>query len=381
MSGAINARYRSLPVRLVVAVGAVILASAGCGGGEDGQTDVERAQSVVTDKQKALSDAQAQLDAAGDAFCKSSQSYVTALDRYGDVLTDTAPTVGDVTTAGSDLTKPREDTVSDAEDVASAREAVATTEQELADAEAALAAAKAAEAGKPAPSATPAGTPATTPAVPAVTADRVEQAEKDFAAAREGISDRTPLREAAQEFNAAAVALEMSWLRLFAEAGCLTDEQQEQAEKAVHDYTTALQTSLAEAGHYQDDVDGIYGPATVEAVKAVQKAGDLPVTGTVDKATDAALQAEIKAKGGAEAQQELTSTAALQQTLKLAGAWTGPVDGVWTPELTEALKDFQEDLGVKPTGTVDAATVAAFEEAIATAKEGAAGEPSPTVSP
>jgi len=105
----------------------------------------------------------------------------------------------------------------------------------------------------------------------------------------------------------------------------------------------------------------------------VQEADDLPVTGSVDKATDAALQAEVKTKGGAEAQAESAATAALQQTLTFAGAWTGPVDGVGTPELTEALKDFQKDLGVKPTGTVDAATVAAFEEAIATAKEGTAG--------
>ena len=380
MSGAPSAGCRRLPVRLVVAVAVVILALTGCGG-EDGQTDVERAQSVVTAKQKAVKDAQAQLDSAGDAFCKSSESYVTALDRYGDVLSETAPTVGDVTTAGSDLTEPREDTVSAAEDVTSAREGVTTAEQELAEAEAALAAAQAAESGKPAPSATPAGTPSATPVVPAATVDRVEQAEKDFTEAREGISDRTPLRKAAQEFNAAAVALEMSWLRLFAETGCLTDQQQEQAAKAVHDYTTALQTSLARAGHYKDEVDGIYGPATVEAVKAVQEANDLPVTGTVDKATDAALQAEVKAKGGAAAQEELTSTAALQQTLKLAGAWTGPVDGVWTPELTEALKSFQKDLGVKPTGTVDAATVAAFEEAVATTKEGASAEPSPTASP
>ncbi len=32
--------------------------------------------------------------------------------------------------------------------------------------------------------------------------------------------------QASQQFNAAAVALEMSWLPLFADAGCLTDEQQ-----------------------------------------------------------------------------------------------------------------------------------------------------------
>ena len=45
---------------------------------------------------------------------------------------------------------------------------------------------------------------------------RVKQAETEFAAARKGMSDQTPLRQAAQQFNAAAVALEMSWLALLA---------------------------------------------------------------------------------------------------------------------------------------------------------------------
>ena len=73
----------------------------------------------------------------------------------------------------------------------------------------------------------------------------------------------------------------------------------------------------------------------------------------------------------------MASTAAVQQTLKLAGFWDGPVDGQWTPALTEALKDFQTELGVKPTGTVDAATIAALEKAIAEAQ---AEAPSPTTS-
>ncbi len=64
----------------------------------------------------------------------------------------------------------------------------------------------------------------------------------------------------------------------------------------------------------------------------------------------------------------------MQQTLKLAGFWDGPVDGEWTPELTDALKEFQTELGVEPTGTVDAATIAALEKAIAEAK----AEPSPS---
>jgi murein L,D-transpeptidase YcbB/YkuD len=88
----------------------------------------------------------------------------------------------------------------------------------------------------------------------------------------------------------------------------------------------------------------------------------------VDKATAAALQADLQAKGGAAAQEALASTAAVQQTLKLARFWDGPVDGQWTPALTDALKSFQTHLGVEPTGTGDAATMAALEHAIATAK-------------
>jgi peptidoglycan hydrolase-like protein with peptidoglycan-binding domain len=140
------------------------------------------------------------------------------------------------------------------------------------------------------------------------------------------------------------------------------------ADTAVHDYPAALQQSLGDAGYCAGEIDGVYGPATVDAVEALQKARGLPVTGTVDKATDAALQADLPAKGGAAAQEALASTAAAQQTLKLAGFWTGPVDGNWTPALTEALKSFQTERGVKPTGTVDAATIAALEHAIATAK-------------
>jgi hypothetical protein len=82
-------------------------------------------------------------------------------------------------------------------------------------------------------------------------------------------------------------------------------------------------------------------------------------------------------KGGAAAQQALASTAAVQQTLKLAGFWDGPVDGRWTQALTDALKRFQTELDVPATGTVDAATVAALEKTIAEAKKPPPSSPTP----
>ena len=215
---------------------------------------------------------------------------------------------------------------------------------------------------------------------PAATVTRVKQAESEFEAAQSGIDDQTLLSQASQDFNAAAVALEMSWLQLFADAGCLSDAQQEQAVQAARDYTLALQDALTRAGYFSGELDGVYGPQTVTAVESLQEAHSLPVTGAVDKATEAALQSDLLAAGGETAQQELAATAALQQTLKLAGFWDGPVDGVWTPALTDALKDLQTELGVKPTGAVDAATVTALEDAITEARQPTESEPSPSPS-
>ena len=63
----------------------------------------------------------------------------------------------------------------------------------------------------------------------------------------------------------------------------------------------------------------------------------------------------------------------MQTTLKLAGYWPGAVDGEWTPELTEALKAFQEELGVEPSGEMDPATLHALQTAIAEAQGDARG--------
>jgi peptidoglycan hydrolase-like protein with peptidoglycan-binding domain len=55
----------------------------------------------------------------------------------------------------------------------------------------------------------------------------------------------------------------------------------------------------------------------------------------------------------------------LQTILSLVGFWDGPIDGVWSEELTQALMDFQTALGVESTGVVDAVTIAAFQQALA----------------
>ncbi len=354
-----------------------MILGAACSGKSD--TGVQAAQQRVSEAEKAVEEAEAALTQANSAFCTETKDYITAIDRYGKVFSDDAATVGDVKTLGADLAQPRESTVSAAQAVLDAHEALNKANQELAEAQAALASVQASASGKP--EKTPPSTPSLTsssPEVPTASVDRVKQAEADLEAASQGVTDQTPVKEAAETFNSAAFALEVSWLNLFADAGCLTDEQSKEAIAAVRDYTTALQTSLKTAGYYEGKVDGVYGPDTVKAVEKLQTDAGLPVTGLVDRATSAALDEAVARESGSAAEQDTIEATSVQTTLKLAGYWPGPIDGKWTPELTAALKEFQTDLGVKPTGVVDAATLAALEEAISMRQS---TSPSPTAVP
>ncbi|MET0844076.1 MAG: peptidoglycan-binding domain-containing protein [Mycetocola sp.] len=351
---------RGIRSAAVVWVTVAVVALAGCSGEISSE---DRAQAQVTAKEKAVTQAEADLAAASATFCDASKTYITGLDRYGDVLNATAPTVGDVREAGADLTDPRDAAFDGADAAVEAQEALTVAEQELVEARAALEAAQSGATGSPDDTVTEPTTSA--PLAPTATVDRVKQADSEFAAAQEAITDETPLSAASEQFSSAVVALEMAWLRLFADAGCLSDEQALQAQAAVSAYTAALQQDLTDAGYYAAGVDGVYGPATVAAVEDLQNANGLAVTGTVDKATADALQSELLALGGAAAQESVATTAAIQQTLKLAGFWDGPVDGIWTDALTAAVQEFQTALGVEPTGTVDAATITAFQEALA----------------
>jgi len=314
---------------------------------------VEAARAGVSAAQKALTE-------TSTTACGDTKTYVEAVDRYSKLFSDDAATVGDVKTAGADLVAPRDAVTAAAAEVDAARAALAQAEQELIDAEAALAVAAASASTVPTPSTTPA-TATTTTIVPPATINRVQLAEDDLARAAQGITDATPLTEATLQYNSAALALQIAWVRLLSEAGCLDDDQQVHAVELVTAYTTTLQKELNQVGYYDGPVDGIYGPQTVDAVKRLQADSGLPQTGFVDIATARALDEKLAAVGQHAAAAQSTHTTAVQTTLTLAGFWTGNIDGVWTDELTAALQAFQSKLGVEPTGVVDAATLAAFE--------------------
>jgi murein L,D-transpeptidase YcbB/YkuD len=354
--------------RRALAVCAVLLALAACGD-DDGESDVDAdpvaaAQQDLEEAETALDEANAALDESSARFCDESAAYVEAVDRYGGLVSDAEATVGDVTTAGADLEEPRDAVTSSADEVRQATDDRAEATQRVADAEAALAEAQTGTTGPPADETTT----TTEPIVPDEAIERVERAEADLSAAFEGVDESTPLSEATQEVNAAAVSVEVAWMQLFATAGCLSDEEQQEAVIAVADYTRTLQSALTTAGHYDGEIDGVYGPATVEAVERLQADAGLPVTGLVDRATAEALDEAVTAAGGDAAATELAHTAALQTVLTVTGHWTGPIDGEWTDALTAALQAFQTDLGVEPTGVIDPATIAAAQQALEAAR-------------
>ena len=129
--------------------------------------------------------------------------------------------------------------------------------------------------------------------------------------------------------------------------------------------------------------DGIFGPATAQAVKSFQTSQGLAATGKVDDATAAALAnpqpinttppPSNTAGGYAEYGERGERVLALQAALVKAGiALVGGVDGDFGAATTRAVREFQEREGLPVTGRVDAATAA---------KLGIGAAPAPIVTP
>jgi len=270
--------------------------------------------------------------AAQEQFCSDVETHVEAIGQYGGLFEDVELTVGDVKTAQQELEPSLEAVEESAEEFRTAVETDPTSgwSIELVEPE---------------------------------TLEAVQAAEEAFAQASD-IEDRTPVVDAGVEFSSAAYQLEVAWVRLFVDAGCLEGDAQAEAEAQqwVSDYVAAIQTDLRTIGYYQGEVDGLYGPMTIEAVERFQEDSGLPVTGLFDPPTQAAMQLAL-------GERESAQVGALQAIMVATGHYSGPVDGVWSPAVEAALIDLQEDLGVPATGVIDAATLRALEDALVASDE------------
>jgi peptidoglycan hydrolase-like protein with peptidoglycan-binding domain len=123
-----------------------------------------------------------------------------------------------------------------------------------------------------------------------------------------------------------------------------------------------LQQGLIDAGiPVAGGADGVFGPATKDAVRRFQQAEQLSVTGEVDAVTAAAL-----AGGAADRPTGSVGLAAgvtgdtvkeLQRRLSDWGVYVpGGADGVFGPATTRAVTQFQRWNGLEATGAVNEAT-------------------------
>jgi branched-chain amino acid transport system substrate-binding protein len=119
------------------------------------------------------------------------------------------------------------------------------------------------------------------------------------------------------------------------------------------------------------DYDGPSGPLEIDDqgqagagrfITASVSGGQL----SIDESTRVVVADVLEDVAGRLALQQAQLTAALQADLRDLGYYQGPVDGIFTDEVSAAIAAFQADNGLEPTGLPDEATV----QAIADAAEG-----------
>jgi len=125
------------------------------------------------------------------------------------------------------------------------------------------------------------------------------------------------------------------------------------------DRVSALQRDLNRAGA-SIAVDGQFGPGTESALRAFQEAKGLPVTGSLDAATERALQRAAR-RPALEQGDRGADVTRLQQALRNRGQ-SLRADGQFGPATKGAVEDFQRAEGLPATGVVDADTWARLEE-------------------
>jgi peptidoglycan hydrolase-like protein with peptidoglycan-binding domain len=136
---------------------------------------------------------------------------------------------------------------------------------------------------------------------------------------------------------------------------------------ALGNTVKGLQQALLDAGiNVRGGADGIFGPATANAVKEFQSSQGLEATGVVDAKTAAALAdpkpttSQPASEGGfAQYGEKGDRVVALQSALVKAGiTLRGGVDGDFGGGTSAAVMDFQRANGLSVTGKVTDATAA-----------------------
>ena len=130
----------------------------------------------------------------------------------------------------------------------------------------------------------------------------------------------------------------------------------------------ALNTSLKLKGSKRLATDGDFGPGTARAVKVFQKSVNLPVTGTVDRATWESMG--LGARSDLAVLQVGTrhpAVATVQRALAKVLRKKIQATGVFTTSLANDVKTYQKRAGMRPSGKVGPGTWSSLMAAVAKA--------------
>ena len=133
-----------------------------------------------------------------------------------------------------------------------------------------------------------------------------------------------------------------------------------------------VQKKLHALGFYKGKVDGVPGSMTNAAIRRFQLFQSLKVTGELNHQTLDKLGVFHEASapyynaigkffaGGpfvkAEANLQVQTLRQMQQILAAAGFYAGPHNGMPGPSFVAALKEWQVDQGIRPSGRMDSTT-------------------------
>jgi peptidoglycan hydrolase-like protein with peptidoglycan-binding domain len=119
----------------------------------------------------------------------------------------------------------------------------------------------------------------------------------------------------------------------------------------------AVQRRLAERGYEPGSVDGVIGASTRAAVLAYEHDHRLPLTADPSEAllqhlTTGSLSSPAGKPKGARAPHAEHLVRTVQQSLSAIGYFAGRIDGAAGPDTVRAIREYEIDAGLVPTGRI-----------------------------
>lgn len=105
-----------------------------------------------------------------------------------------------------------------------------------------------------------------------------------------------------------------------------------------------------------DDVDGVFGLKTEQAVKDFQQSNGLVVDGVVGPITWSHVHPYREASPTLQAGSFGPVVAMLQGVLKTDFGYAGPIDGIFGPVMETIVRQYQTDSGLPATGVMEERT-------------------------